>query len=123
MKKFLLRGSAALLLLLVAVVAYVQFTLVAAGGGLPVWDGELTVTGIDAPITIVRDEHGNPHISASSEADLYFAQGFVHAVTAQRRRAEPLRQAAQCRLSGDCHLPKTVLRVHEALREIEIGLA
>ena len=79
MKKFLLRGVVALLCLLVVVVAYVQLTLVAAGGGLPVWDGDIAVSGIDAQITISRDEYGNPHISASSEADLYYAQGFVHA--------------------------------------------
>jgi penicillin amidase len=28
---------------------------------------------------MVRDEHGIPYIEATTERDLYFAQGFVHA--------------------------------------------
>ncbi len=79
MKRFLLWGTGLLMLLVIAVTAYVQFTLFAAGGGLPAWDGEVQLAGVESEVTISRDEHGIPHISASTEADLYFAQGFVHA--------------------------------------------
>ncbi len=48
-------------------------------GTLPVVDGRIVVAGPAAPIEIVRDRHGVPHVFARSEADAYFALGFVHA--------------------------------------------
>src|SRR5215212_8875387 len=39
----------------------------------------LHVAGLRAPVTIRRDERGIPYIEAASEADLYFAQGYVTA--------------------------------------------
>lgn len=41
--------------------------------------GELELAGLDAPVEIVRDRWGVPHIYAQSRRDVYFAQGFVHA--------------------------------------------
>ncbi len=49
---------------------------------LPQLDGQIHVPGLSAPVTVQRDAHGVPHISASSEGDLFFAQGYV---TAQDR--------------------------------------
>src|SRR3972149_12194603 len=46
---------------------------------LPQLDGSLTLSGLKAPVEIVRDRHGVPHIYAGSAADAYFALGFVHA--------------------------------------------
>lgn len=46
---------------------------------LPQTDGTLYLSGPSAPITIARDEHGIPHISAATDHDLFFAMGFVHA--------------------------------------------
>lgn len=46
---------------------------------LPQMSGELTVTGLTAPVDVLRDAHGIPHIFASSERDVQFALGFVHA--------------------------------------------
>src|SRR5262245_49077881 len=46
---------------------------------LPQVDGTLTVDGLTAPVTVVRDRWGIPHISAASQDDLFFAQGFVQA--------------------------------------------
>src|SRR3989304_4947711 len=46
---------------------------------LPQLDGSLTLSGLKAPVEIVRDRHGVPHIYAGSVADAYFALGFVHA--------------------------------------------
>jgi penicillin amidase len=39
----------------------------------------LALAGLRAPVTIRRDERGIPHIEASNEADLYFAQGYATA--------------------------------------------
>jgi len=45
----------------------------------PKVDGEIAVAGIGAPVEIVRDRWGVPHLYAETEKDLYFAQGYVHA--------------------------------------------
>lgn len=45
----------------------------------PQHDGELPVDGLAAPVEILRDKHGVPHIYAQSLADLLRTQGFVHA--------------------------------------------
>ena len=46
---------------------------------LPPLDGELRLKGLSAPVDIVRDRWGIPHISARNPLDAYFAQGFCHA--------------------------------------------
>lgn len=46
---------------------------------LPQVDGQATVSGLAAPVTIARDAHGVPHISAASMEDLVFAQGYITA--------------------------------------------
>lgn len=48
-------------------------------GSVPQREGELVVPGLSAPVSIVRDRYGVPHIAATGDRDLYFAQGFVHA--------------------------------------------
>ncbi len=39
----------------------------------------LTVAGLSAPVDVVRDSHGIPHVYASNAADAAFALGYVHA--------------------------------------------
>jgi penicillin amidase len=46
---------------------------------LPKTSGRIAVEGLDGPVEIYRDEVGVAHIVASSDHDLFFAQGFVHA--------------------------------------------
>ena len=46
---------------------------------LPQTSGEIAVAGLDAPVEVLRDAHGIPHIFARSESDAQFALGFVHA--------------------------------------------
>ncbi|RME58227.1 MAG: penicillin acylase family protein, partial [Caldilineae bacterium] len=46
---------------------------------LPQHEGEVALDCLDAPVTILRDRHGVPHIYAENQADLLRAQGFVHA--------------------------------------------
>ena len=46
---------------------------------LPQLEGSLALSGLKAPVEIVRDREGVPHIYAGSASDAYFALGFVHA--------------------------------------------
>lgn len=61
-------------------------------------DGNLTVDGLKAPVEVVRDRWGVPHIYAGSTEDLYFAQGYV---MAQDRlwQMEMWRRSAEGRLA------------------------
>lgn len=45
----------------------------------PQIDGEIQLTGLNAPVDIYRDAMGIPHIYATTAHDLFFAQGYVHA--------------------------------------------
>jgi penicillin amidase len=66
--------------------------LVIMGGGgwlywrvrasLPQLEGAIQVAGLSAPVEVLRDARGVPHLRASSLKDLFFAQGYV---TAQDR--------------------------------------
>src|SRR5882724_1613765 len=49
---------------------------------LPQVDGQIELADVKAPVTVIRDAQGVPHISAASLDDLLFAQGYV---TAQDR--------------------------------------
>jgi penicillin amidase len=46
---------------------------------LPTTEGRARVPGLRAPLEIVRDGSGVPHIRAANEADAYFGLGYVHA--------------------------------------------
>ncbi|WP_221739771.1 penicillin acylase family protein [Arachnia propionica] len=75
-RKWLLRiGIAVIALVLIAAAGLV----VIARAPLPKYDGELQLAGLNGEVTIRRDELGVPHIHASTDRDLMFAQGFVHA--------------------------------------------
>jgi penicillin G amidase len=71
--KFTLKGLLVLLLLLVL------------AGGVYVWrsfptlDGEIRAAGLSAPVQVRRDSSDVTHIEAQSQADAYFAIGYVHA--------------------------------------------
>jgi len=43
------------------------------------YDGEVTLTGLDAPIEITFDARGVPHVWAETDRDLRFAMGWLHA--------------------------------------------
>ncbi len=60
--------------------------------------GTLAVSGVEAPVRIVRDRRGVPHLYAENQGDLFFAQGWVQA---QDRlfQMDLWRRAAQGRLS------------------------
>ena len=60
---------------------------------LPQVDGYISVAGLTAPVSVIRDAQGVPHIRAASLHDLLFAQGYV---AAQDRlwQIDSLRRAA-----------------------------
>lgn len=78
MKRFLRVGA----LLVVFVVGFVALWLVVTGfwlkGSLPRLSGEFSVEGLIAPVRIVRDRDGVPHIYAQSRDDALFGLGYVH---------------------------------------------
>lgn len=63
------------ILLIIAVVVLNVYI----GKSKPQIEGEVSVAVLDDEVTVIRDEQGVPHIKASSDADLYRAQGFVQA--------------------------------------------
>lgn len=86
----------------------ILFTLIAAGlllgwylvsGSLPNYEGEISLEGLDGPVTIIRDANAVPHIRARTDHDAFFALGMVQA---QDRlwQMELNRRAAQGRLSA-----------------------
>lgn len=89
-------GTLVVLILLVA--GLLAWFMLAARGALPKTEGNLAVEGLGAPVNVVRDAQGVPHISAVSLDDLLFAQGYV---TAQDRlwQMDMSRRYASGRLS------------------------
>jgi penicillin amidase len=93
--RWIARISAGLLLLIV----------IAAIGGvlwlrtsLPQIEGERQLVGLSGPVTVARDNHGIPHIKASSKLDAVRALGFLHA---QDRlfQMESMRRAGRGRMA------------------------
>ena len=78
-------GSLVLVVLVLAAAlaggVYVWFRA-AERAAMPTLDGTVVVTGLKGAVTVVRDEHGVPSITAGTLDDLFFAQGYV---TAQDR--------------------------------------
>lgn len=70
-------------LLVGVVVLWIGFSRLREGrrtrAAWPTIQGALVVQGLVAPVEVVRDRRGIPHIEARSEAEALFALGFVHA--------------------------------------------
>lgn len=73
----LLAGLLALILLLALALAVL--IPVTVRRSFPRVDGELRLSGLQAPVDVYRDADGIPQIYAQNVHDLFFAQGFVHA--------------------------------------------
>lgn len=76
-------------LLVWALVVLIVFTSLVAGGAavlvqrtLPSTSGTVTLSALNGTVTVIRDRWGVPYITASTQHDLFFAQGYV---TAQDR--------------------------------------
>lgn len=65
--------------ILVLAVGALIFVNVYIGKSKAVIEGTAAVTILDEDVKVTRDEKGVPHIEAKSDADLYRAQGYVHA--------------------------------------------
>lgn len=46
---------------------------------MPDTNGHVDIPGLDAPVEVLRDEHGIPQVIAETDHDLFLAQGYVHA--------------------------------------------
>ncbi len=76
--------------LLISLLVLVLLVILGGGGwlywcarsSLPQLEGAIQVAGLSAPVEVLRDARGVPHLRASSLRDLFFAQGYV---TAQDR--------------------------------------
>jgi penicillin amidase len=95
-----------------------------ANSALPQLDGKLGVKGVLAKVTVIRDTHGFPTITAANLDDLFFAQGYV---TAQDRlwQMDGMRRFAAGELSeilGDGFLKldrrQRILGIRAAARHI-----
>ncbi len=76
----ILVGLLVLVVVLIGLPAlYLGATLWRAHGGLPEWDADLAVAGLDGPVEILRDANGVADINTSTRRDAIFAQGVVHA--------------------------------------------
>ncbi len=87
---------------------------------LPQVDGTLHVAGLTQPVTVRRDAHGVPHITAANIDDLIVAQGYV---TAQDRlwQLDMLRRFASGNLAEI--LGARAVEHDRAQRVLEIGRA
>ncbi|MFQ5954077.1 MAG: penicillin acylase family protein [Kiloniellales bacterium] len=63
-----------------AVLALAGLAAAFAGwSSLPTVEGRIALSGLGAPVEVRRDANAIPYIKAGSQADAYFALGFVHA--------------------------------------------
>jgi penicillin amidase len=80
--RLLRAGFYTLVLIILAITAIVFYGFQVARSALPQLDGTARISGLSAPVSVIRDEHGVPTIQAASPDDLFLAQGYV---TAQDR--------------------------------------
>lgn len=75
-RRILIGAGVVLLLLIAGVTAYLYWLVQRAQ---PTINGTASLPGLSANVTVVRDNSGIPHITATTMKDLYMAQGYVHA--------------------------------------------
>src|SRR5680860_1252624 len=71
--------TAIIVLLTVAAVVAALFGVYTVRRSFPETDGTLALPGLEAPVTVYRDEYSIPQIYAAGQHDLFMAQGYVHA--------------------------------------------
>lgn len=62
--------------LVIVVISAFQYRM---HGPLPRTSGRIIATGLDRPVTVIRDRIGAPHVFADTAHDLFFASGYVQA--------------------------------------------
>jgi penicillin amidase len=65
--------------LIVITIALVIVAVITVRRAWPETEGVVQLGNLEAPVEIYRDSYGIPHIYASTEHDLYLAQGYIHA--------------------------------------------
>ncbi|WP_210877614.1 penicillin acylase family protein [Roseovarius autotrophicus] len=112
--KWLLRIAGGLVLLAVIALAVLYMLLARS---LPDYGNRLSVTGINAPVEIVRDNANVPHIFGQTDAETFFGLGYAHA---QDRlwQMMMMRRTVQGRLS-EVFGPRTV-RIDTTLRRFDL---
>ena len=68
-----------LVVVVIAVVVFALFMRYSVRRAFPQTDGTIAVPGLSGSVEVIRDSAGIPHIYADSVADLFIAQGYVHA--------------------------------------------
>src|SRR6056297_1371391 len=112
--KWLLRLAVAMVILC-AVAGIAVYVLLSRS--LPDYDKTMQVSGLDAPVEIVRDNANVPHVFGESDAAVFFGLGYAHA---QDRlwQMTMLRRTAQGRLS-EVFGPRTV-EIDKLMRRFDI---
>jgi len=65
------------IVLVIAALAWAKFIYLK--GPLALYEGELNLSQLSAPVTVHTDEYGVPHVYAENEEDLFFAAGYIQA--------------------------------------------
>ena len=73
-----------LAIILIFVLIGTGWAYLIARRALPQVDGTISVQGLTAPVQVIRDAQGLPHITAENLDDLFFAQGYVAASDPRR---------------------------------------
>ncbi len=112
--RWLVRLLTAILVLIVVVVLGAYYFL---SRSLPDYNEDFTLSGISAPVEIVRNNADVPHIFGKTDADVFFALGFAHA---QDRlwQMTMLRRTAQGRLSEI--FGERTLAIDELMRRLDL---
>jgi penicillin G amidase len=112
--RWLLRLFTAMVVLSVLALLVAYYIL---GRSLPDYSADFALSGISAPVEIVRNNNNVPHIFGKIDEDVYFALGFAHA---QDRlwQMTMLRRTAQGRLSEV--FGQSTLKTDELLRRYDL---
>jgi len=65
------------IILLLGIIALAGLAVFLLRRPLPVTSGQLRLPGLSAPVSVVRDHAGFPHLTGATSADLFRAQGYV----------------------------------------------
>ncbi len=112
--RWLVRLAAGLMVLGLGVLALMYYF---AERSLPDYNATVTVTGLGAPVEIVRDNANVPHVFGQSDADVMYGLGYAHA---QDRfwQMLMLRRTIQGRLS-EVFGPRT-LQIDKLIRRLDL---
>jgi penicillin amidase len=78
-KSLIIFGSIVLILVFLITALAFLWVKVNIPKSFPQVDGEISLSGLDAPVNVYRDNMGVPNIYATTSHDLFMAQGYIHA--------------------------------------------